>query len=97
MIARLALLALLALLAPLSALAQGPPLKLPEGSPAATVSQRVGLTDLTVRYHRPAVKGRTVWGDLVPYRSGVARRRKREHGAVAVDAGDHRRQARPGG
>jgi tetratricopeptide (TPR) repeat protein len=64
MIARLAL---LALLAPVTVFAQGPPLKLPEGSPAATVSQRVGLTDLTVRYHRPAVKGRTVWGDLVPY------------------------------
>ena len=64
MIARLAL---LALLVPVNAYAQAPPLKLPEGSPAATVSQRVGLTDLTVRYHRPAVKGRTVWGDLVPY------------------------------
>jgi tetratricopeptide (TPR) repeat protein len=64
MIARLAL---LAWLVPATVFAQGPPLKLPEESPAATVSQRVGLSDLTVRYHRPAVKGRTVWGDLVPY------------------------------
>jgi tetratricopeptide (TPR) repeat protein len=60
-------LTLLALLAPASLFAQGPPLKLPEASPAATVSQRIGITDIGVRYHRPAVKGRTVWGDLVPY------------------------------
>ena len=50
MIARLAL---LASLASASVFAQGPPLNLPEGSPAASVSQRVGLTDLTVRYHGP--------------------------------------------
>ena len=40
---------------------------LPEASPAATVTQAVGLTDITVTYHRPAVKGRAVWGALVPY------------------------------
>jgi Protein of unknown function (DUF2911)/Tetratricopeptide repeat len=42
-------------------------LKLPEQSPAATVTQTVGLTNITVVYHRPAVAGRKVWGDLVPY------------------------------
>jgi tetratricopeptide (TPR) repeat protein len=42
-------------------------LKLPEQSPAATVIQTVGLTDITVVYHRPAVNGRAVWGQLVPY------------------------------
>jgi tetratricopeptide (TPR) repeat protein len=31
------------------------------------VSQKVGLTDIDVAYHRPAVKGRKVWGGLVPY------------------------------
>jgi hypothetical protein len=40
---------------------------LPEASPAATVMQTVGLTDITVTYHRPAVKGRAIWGALVPY------------------------------
>jgi tetratricopeptide (TPR) repeat protein len=40
---------------------------LPEDSQLSTVSQRVGLTDITVRYHRPLVKGRKVWGGLVPY------------------------------
>ncbi|HEX4460541.1 MAG TPA: DUF2911 domain-containing protein, partial [Polyangia bacterium] len=42
-------------------------LKTPQPSPAASVSQTVGLTDITISYHRPAVAGRKVWGDLVPY------------------------------
>ena len=42
-------------------------LKLPRISPDAKVTQTVGLTDLTVTYSRPGVKGRPVWGDLVPY------------------------------
>ncbi len=41
-------------------------IELPRPSPAATVSQRVGLTDVKVEYSSPAVKGRKVWGDLVP-------------------------------
>jgi len=68
MTARRALFAVYALCAlPALALAQGPPLSLPEASQAATVVQRIGLTDITVKYHRPAVRQRTVWGDLVPY------------------------------
>ena len=47
--------------------AQAPPLTLPEASPRAQVSQTVGLTDIDVTYHRPAVNGRKVWGGLVPY------------------------------
>jgi tetratricopeptide (TPR) repeat protein len=31
------------------------------------VNQKVGLTDIDVTYHRPAVQGRKVWGGLVPY------------------------------
>jgi tetratricopeptide (TPR) repeat protein len=42
-------------------------LKLPEQSPAATISQTIGLTEITVNYHRPGVNGRPVWGALVPY------------------------------
>jgi hypothetical protein len=42
-------------------------LKLPRVSPAATVTQTLGLTDLTVTYSRPGVKGRVIWGGLVPY------------------------------
>ncbi|MFT3841545.1 MAG: DUF2911 domain-containing protein [Myxococcaceae bacterium] len=48
-------------------LAQAQGLKLPQQSPAATVSQQVGLTDITVSYHRPGVGGRAIWGELVPY------------------------------
>ncbi|QKG51733.1 DUF2911 domain-containing protein [Hymenobacter sp. BRD67] len=35
----------------------------PQPSPKATVSQRVGLTDVTITYSRPSVKNRTVFGD----------------------------------
>lgn len=42
-------------------------LKLPQVSQKATVMQTVGLTDVTITYCRPGVKGRTIWGDLVPY------------------------------
>ena len=36
-------------------------------SPAASVSQDLGLTKVEISYHRPAVKGRVIWGGLVPY------------------------------
>ncbi len=42
-------------------------LQLPAASPKASVMQQVGLTDITVEYSSPAVKGRTIWGDLVAY------------------------------
>ncbi|WNJ19338.1 DUF2911 domain-containing protein [Pontibacter sp. G13] len=40
---------------------------MPAPSPAAKVEQTVGLTDVSVMYSRPGVKGRTVFGDLVPF------------------------------
>ena len=36
-------------------------------SPKAEVVQQVGLTDVRISYGRPGVKGRTIWGKLVPY------------------------------
>jgi hypothetical protein len=42
-------------------------LELPLPSQRAVITQRVGLTDITVNYHRPLVNGRQVWGKLVPY------------------------------
>lgn len=36
-------------------------------SPAASVTQTVGISTVTVKYSRPSVKGREVWGGLVPY------------------------------
>jgi hypothetical protein len=38
----------------------------PRVSPKASITQRVGITDITVTYCRPGVKGRLVWGELVP-------------------------------
>lgn len=42
-------------------------LQLPAPSPKASVMQTVGLTDITVEYSSPGVKGRTIYGDLVPF------------------------------
>lgn len=39
----------------------------PAPSPAAEVHQTIGLTDVTLEYSRPSMKGRTIFGDLVPY------------------------------
>lgn len=36
-------------------------------SPAAKVSQTIGISTVTISYSRPSVKGRVVWGKLVPY------------------------------
>jgi len=63
---KLGLLFATTLLLALPAAAQ-PALTLPEESQRATVSQRIGITDLTVSYHRPLKKGRPLWGKLVPY------------------------------
>jgi hypothetical protein len=41
--------------------------QLPRPSPKASLTQTVGLTDVTITYSRPGVKSRTIWGDLVPY------------------------------
>lgn len=79
----------IAVAAPLAA--QTPPLRLPPASPKASVSQTVGMTEITVRYSRPAVKGRKVWGDtgtdsfsVLPdgfsrtFQRGLCRRRARQ-------------------
>lgn len=39
----------------------------PRPSPNATVSQTVGVTHISIDYSSPGVKGRTIWGGLVPY------------------------------
>jgi hypothetical protein len=42
-------------------------LDLPRASQHALVSQRIGITDITINYHRPLANGRPIWGKLVPY------------------------------
>ncbi|MFS4447824.1 DUF2911 domain-containing protein [Maribacter sp. 2307UL18-2] len=39
----------------------------PAPSPSSKLMQTVGLTDVTVDYSRPSMRGRTIFGDLVPY------------------------------
>ncbi|MBT8266021.1 MAG: DUF2911 domain-containing protein [Bacteroidia bacterium] len=39
----------------------------PAPSPAAKVEQKVGLTDVSIEYSRPNMRGRTIFGGLVPY------------------------------
>jgi tetratricopeptide (TPR) repeat protein len=48
-------------------LAQSFVLDLPLQSQAAQVTQRIGITDIAISYHRPLVNDRKVWGGLVPY------------------------------
>lgn len=64
----LALSCSLALAAPLGLAADAPPkVEFPAASPASTLKQRVGLTDIEVNYSRPGVKNRKIFGGLVPY------------------------------
>jgi hypothetical protein len=41
--------------------------ELPLASPKCKYSQVVGLTEISIQYSRPSVKGRKIWGQLVPY------------------------------
>ena len=50
-----------------SSVALAAPVELPRPSPAASVFEKIGTAKLTVTYSRPAVKGREIWGGLVPY------------------------------
>lgn len=61
------LLSWLGLLAGTLCMAQSAILDLPRPSQHAVVVQRVGITDITISYHRPLVAGRKVWGGIVPY------------------------------
>lgn len=51
-----------------SALAQ---VDVPRPSQKASVMQRVGVTDITITYSRPGVKGRKIWGDPLPEQAKV--------------------------
>jgi hypothetical protein len=51
----------------LAALGMQAQVQTPQPSPFSKVEQKVGLTDVTLEYSRPAMRGRTIFGDLVPY------------------------------
>ncbi|MBE9488856.1 MAG: DUF2911 domain-containing protein [Bacteroidetes bacterium] len=42
-------------------------IKTPQASTSQSISQTVGLTDITLEYSRPSIKGRVIFGGLVPY------------------------------
>jgi tetratricopeptide (TPR) repeat protein len=50
-----------------ASLAQSLVLDLPDQSQRAEISQKIGVTDITIKYHRPLVNDRKIWGGLVPY------------------------------
>jgi len=56
-----------ALMTSSAALADTAKLEFPAPSPLCTLKQRVGLTDVEVSYSRPGLKGRDVFGSVVPY------------------------------
>ena len=60
----------LALIAAQYALAQTT-VRLPRPSQKATVTQTIGVTDVTITYSRPGVKGRRIWGDPVASQTGT--------------------------
>ncbi|HSB75183.1 MAG TPA: DUF2911 domain-containing protein [Terriglobales bacterium] len=47
--------------------AQSALLDIPRQSQHAVLTQRIGITDITVNYHRPLANGRKIWGGVVPY------------------------------
>jgi hypothetical protein len=42
-------------------------LDLPRQSQHAEITQRIGITNITINYHRPLANGREIWGKVVPY------------------------------
>jgi hypothetical protein len=42
-------------------------LDLPRQSQHAAITQRIGITDITINYHRPLANAREIWGKVVPY------------------------------
>lgn len=46
---------------------QAQQIQMPQASPAAKISQKIGLSDVTVEYSRPSMKDRKIFGELVPY------------------------------
>jgi hypothetical protein len=59
----------------------------PQPSPSATVKERVGVTDVDIEYSRPGVKGRKIFGGLVPF--GEVWRTDVNFGGSQVPAGTY--------
>ncbi|MFQ3341545.1 MAG: hypothetical protein ACI9TK_001209 [Flavobacteriaceae bacterium] len=78
----------------------------PQASPISKIQQTVGLTEVTIEYSRPAMRGRTIMGDLVPYgklwRAGANKNTIIKFsddvivGGKSISAGDYALFIRPG-
>lgn len=68
----------------MTAALQAQELTLPQVSPHAKVSQTIGISEITIEYHRPAVKNRKIWGGLVPYDGSVWRAGANENTVVTL-------------
>lgn len=55
--------------APAPAVAAAPRVVFPDASPGCELRQHLGLTDIDIKYSRPGVKGRVVFGGIIPYGS----------------------------
>src|SRR4030095_6259007 len=49
-----------------AALSVNAQIRTPRPSPKASVMETIGVTDITITYSRPGVKGRKIWGDPLP-------------------------------
>ncbi|MEP6817884.1 MAG: DUF2911 domain-containing protein [bacterium] len=57
--------------APSASAQNAPQVRLPRPSQKASVMQTIGVTDVTITYSRPGVKGRVIWGDPLPEQAGT--------------------------
>ncbi len=48
-------------------------LKMPQSSPYAQVEQEIGISKIKISYHRPGVRGRVIWGNVVPIQGQIWR------------------------
>lgn len=62
----LVLLCLVLVAASIASAQTSPQVRLPRPSQKASVMQTIGVTDVTITYSRPGVKGRVIWGDPLP-------------------------------
>jgi hypothetical protein len=70
-VARALALALTVLAASIFVSGQQAKVRLPQASPQATLNETVGVTDITIVYHRPSVRGRPLWGDVTPEKTAA--------------------------
>jgi len=63
-----------------------PPVRVPRPSQKASVMQTIGVTDVTITYSRPGVKGRKIWGDPLPTQTAAGEATLDDQNARPKDA-----------